>query len=92
MSNIQILNCIKNDINYNSNSKYIKDQKNFDIFNSLKFDSIDQKFKETNKTINWNNVYGKEYLKFIYNICERVNHIKDFNSPDEVYKVTKVLE
>ena len=79
LSNIQILNCIINDINYNSNSKYIKDQKCFDIFNSLDFDSFDAKFKEINKTINWINVFGKEYPNFVINICERINHIKYFN-------------
>ena len=79
-SNIQILNCIKNDINYNSNSKYIKDPKCFDIFNSLNFDSIDQEFKGNIKSINWINVFGKEYPNFITNICERINHIKYFNS------------
>ena len=80
LNNIQILNCIKNDINYNSNSKYIKDPKCFEIFNSLNFDSIDNEFKENVKTINWINVFGKEYPNFVTNICERINHIKYFNS------------
>ena len=79
LENSQILNCIKNDINYNSNSKYIKDQKCFDIFNSLDFDLIDDKFKKISKTINWINVFGKEYQHYIDNMLARVNHIKYFN-------------
>ena len=80
LNNVQILKCIKNDINYNPSSKYIKDPKCFDIFNSLKFDSIEREFKEIIKTINWINVFGKEYTNFITNICERIIHIKYFNS------------
>ena len=87
LRNIQILNCIKNDINYNSNSKYIKDQKCFDIFNSLDFELIDNEFKEINKTINWINIFGKEYPNFIVNICGRINHIKYFNSLFVIFNI-----
>ena len=87
LSNIQILNCIKNDINYNSNSKYIKDQKCFDIFNSLNFDLIDEEFKKIIKTINWANIFGKEYPNFIGNICERINDIKYFNSIFVIFNI-----
>ena len=80
LTNIQIVKCIKNDVNYNSSSKYIKDPKCFDIFNSLDFDSINNEFKENNKTINWIYIFGKKYPKFISNICDRINHIKYFNS------------
>ena len=79
LNNIQIFNFVKNDSNYKANSKFIKERKCLDVFDGLDISSIGKEEKEICKTINWFEIFGKEYIKFVEKISSLINHINDFN-------------
>ena len=79
LNNIQIFQLVKNDSNYKINSKFLKDAKCFAVFDGLDISSIGKEEKEICKTINWFEIFGKEYIEFVKKLCSLINDINDFN-------------
>ncbi len=80
MTNIQILNFVKNDTYYNHNSPFncLKNQKCFDIFSKLDIKKMDKDFIEEWNTINWIDKFDNKYIEFADSIFELVKSSEDF--------------
>ena len=72
LNNIQIFKLIKNDINYKANSKFVKEKECLDVFDGLDISSIGKENKEICKAINWIEIFGKDFIKFVEKICRLI--------------------
>ena len=76
MSNMEILNYIKNDINYLLNLKF--DNRSFDIFEIINIDLIDKEFLEEWKKMKLYEKFKENQNDFSIKVSNIVKSIKDF--------------
>ena len=77
MTNMEILNYIKNDINYLLNLKI--DNRSFDIFERINIDLIDKKFLEEWKKMKLYEKFKENQNDFAIKVSNIVKSIKDFH-------------
>ena len=77
MSNMEILNYIKNDINYSLQLKI--DSRSFDIFERININLIDREFLEEWKKMKLYEKYKTNQSDFAIKVCNIIKSIKDLN-------------
>ena len=80
-TNIDILEFIQNDRSYyNPKSNYIKDPKSLDIFDKYNFSLNDKLIESKIRQINWFDIFGEEYLKFVSKVSNLINDLNQFHN------------
>ena len=77
MSNMEILNYIKNDINYSLQLQI--DSRSFDIFERININLIDREFLEEWKKMKLYEKYKTNQSDFAIKVCNIIKSIKDLN-------------
>ena len=90
LTNNEILDFINNDIIYNKSS--YKNESSLEILSALDIRLIDEKFCENWRKINWNDIFGENYLKFLEKISSFIVDIKDFNILFKLFNISKNKE
>ena len=87
LKNNEILDFIEKDIIANKSS--YKDDTSFAIFFGINIDSLDKQFYEKWKEINWRDIYGDKYSKFLERISNFVTDLKDFHILFKLFNINK---
>ena len=79
LTNIQILNFVKNDKYYLPKSKYLKEPESLKVLGKLDLKKMDEECIKEWKTINWVEIFEDDYLKFASTIINLVKSMEDFH-------------